>query len=234
MARTRTSMAAVAVGMALALSGCGQSKDSGAGGSDSGDAGSGDKATPAASLTLEKAPFCDRLDPQAMAQALGSAKPLKLTRHLKPGQKFSPYPRAPKQAARAWTCEYSSLPKAGSIQVNHYASVSGMPYTKDTFATYVKQVTDPKYRDKGATCETGDDPVLGDTTLSAACTKMEKNTKTATGSSYSYGQSFMTYRALIDGSLVICGAGSNSGKNFDQVKSAAKELCAHFLEAVAR
>ena len=63
---------------------------------------------------------------------------------------------------------------------------------------------------------------------------MEKSTKTATSSSYAYGESYVTYRALVDGTLVICGAGSNSGKNFEQVKVAGKKLCTDFLGAVTK
>lgn len=229
MARTTLRMGAVVVGAALVLTGCGQSKGTSDDGSGPSGSGGDDKATPAAALKLDKSPFCDRLDTQAMADALGVKAQLKLTRQLRPGQKYTPFPRTPKQTASAWTCEFQS-PFKGSdkLRVDHYASISGRPYTKETFAAFVTDQT-TRFRDKEATCEKGQDVPLGESATSSACHKKTKNTKT----SYAPGYSYITYRALVDGSLVICGAGSNTDADFEQVKTAGKKLCTDFLESVS-
>lgn len=228
MAGTSYRLAAVVAGVALTLTGCGQSK-AGAGTPTSADDPSA-KASPAAALKLDKSPFCAKLDKQAMADALGSTGPVTLTRSLSPGQKYHPAPGFPKTTASAWQCEFSSAFKGNDKpRVNFYASISAQPYTKASFAEYVKQRSDPKYQDKGAVCENEAKADLVDTATSAACHKKTVSTK----STFAAGYAFITYRALVDGSLVICGAGSNTEKDFDQMKTAGKKLCTDFFETVS-
>ena len=233
MARTTLRMAAVVAGAALVLTGCGQTKGTGGDGS-GGSASSGDdKATPAVALKLDKSPFCDKLDKQAMADALGVTKALTLTRQLRPGQKYVPFPHTPKQTATSWQCEFwSDFKGSDKPRVDHYASISAMPYTKESFAKFVKERTDPKYRDKGAVCENEESALVesASTGSSQACHKKTVKTR----STYAPGYSYITYRALVDASLVVCGAGSNTDTDFEQVKTAGKKLCTDFLGTVTK
>jgi hypothetical protein len=157
MAGTSYRLSAVVAGVALTLTGCGQGTGTAGDGSSKAAGGASSKATPVADVKLTRAPFCDKISLTDVAATFGTPK-VKIYRSLKPGQKYKFLPGEPAAVSKNWSCDIGTNNAKPGYE--HFAYISGQPFTQAAFDTEVKTRVERSKADTKATCEKTESDVL--------------------------------------------------------------------------